>query len=92
MVFVGNALPMRRTAGDCRLKSRKIGSVRLMGVIADPGVGGTEMGLATEWVVGNADEGARILRPPHFTHFAFSTADPGGSDVRLFRLPLRFGW
>ena len=66
--------------------------MRLTGVISEPGVGGTEPELPVwEWVAENGADGARMLRPPHFAHFGLSPADPGASDERLLRLPLRFG-
>lgn len=87
---------MRRDAGDCRLRSRRKGRVRLTGVGAEPGVLGgfpaVDGLVAFEllWVYGV--EGARIDLPPHLVHFGFSPAEPGGSDEMLLRRPLRLGW
>jgi hypothetical protein len=52
----------------------------------DPGVGGTDVPTVAE----NGVEGVKRLLPPHLEHFALS-AEPGKSDDRLFRRPLRFG-
>lgn len=82
------SLPIRRPAGDCKLRSRSTGSVLVTGVIADPGVGGTEPLCAPE----DGVKGVRIVLPPHLWHFGFSPADPGVSPVRLLRRPVRLGW
>ena len=93
VLLLGNTRPMRRLAGDCRLRSRRTGRVRLTGVMAWPGVGGTEAGLTPDAdALVKGVEGARMLRPPHLTHLGLSPAEPGVSDERLFRLPLRLGW
>ena len=87
MFLGGYGRAILQVAGDCRLRSRNTGNVLATGVIAEPGVGGTEL----LFTAGNGVEGVRIVLPPHFWHFGFSPADPGVSD-RLFRRPFRLGW
>ena len=84
-------LPMRRAAGEFRLRFCKPGRVRDTGVVEKPGVGGTEAGLWTAECDGV--DSARMLRPPHLTHFSFSLfgVDAEASAETLLRRPLRLG-
>ena len=90
MLLPGNCLPMRRAAGDCKLKSLSTGRVLETGVIAELGVcGPAGLGLPDCRLEKGVD-GAKMLLPPHFAHLAFFP--PAPSEDWLLRRPLRFGW
>jgi hypothetical protein len=85
---------MRRSAGDCRLRSRRKGKVRLTGVGAELGVfvGRSAVnGLVTFDEREYGVDSVRIDLPPHLAHLGFSIAEPGVSEEMLLRRPLRFG-
>lgn len=66
MLLFGNCLPMRRAAGDCRLRSLNTGNVRDTGVLIDAGVCAEAGLLPVELMLEYGVEGAKMLRPPHF--------------------------
>lgn len=78
---------MWRAAGDCKPRSRRTGNVRLTGVVAEPGVEGTDVAelapVDCSAVIGVA--GPRMLGPPHLAQFGFSPADVAVSELRLLR-------
>ena len=56
----------RPELGDWRLRFRRTGKVREMGVMTDPGVDGTESPMFAAIALEYGVDGVRMVRPPHF--------------------------